>query len=195
MRQWTSLGKLHAYRTLGGHRRFSAAELTTLAEHTEAAREPGVVAEIMERLRQRYHGTAQTAAVHERWISELDDEARRRFHGLGESLLAELSNYVSIGGPRARRTALQEARRIGAQYGELCCAAGLDTADAVEAYVLFRRPLLDVLGRVFAAHPDQGAELSRVMRDAEHFMDEVLASVAAGTAASDRARSASGQHD
>lgn len=32
LRHWTTLGKLHAYRTPGGHRRYSAAELTAFAE-------------------------------------------------------------------------------------------------------------------------------------------------------------------
>lgn len=187
LRQWTSLGTLHAYRTPGGHRRFSATEIASLAEPTADGERPHITAELMERLRQRYHGAAQSAASHERWISELDDAARSRFHGLGESLLACLSEYVTAPAPAARRAALRNARNIGEQYGALCGAAGLDTKAAIDAYVLFRRPLLDVLGRIITAHPAQSIELSRIMRDAETFMDEVLGSIAHGSAPSDPA--------
>jgi excisionase family DNA binding protein len=187
LRQWTALGKVHAYRTPGGHRRFSASEIASLAAATANA-PAGIAVELMDRLRQRYQAAAQTAASHERWITQLDEEARRRFHGLGATLLTHLSEYVTAASPRLRRVALQAGRDIGRQYGELCSAAGLDTARAVDAYVVFRRPLLDVLGQVIAAHPEHSSEMSRVMRDAEAFMDQVLGSIASGAAASNGER-------
>ncbi len=48
----------------------------------------------------------------------------------------------------------------------------------------FRRPLLDVLAHALAAHPTLGGQLGRLMRDAERFMDEVLAGLTGAREAS-----------
>ncbi|MBI4214148.1 MAG: MerR family transcriptional regulator [Chloroflexi bacterium] len=177
LRQWTTLGKLHAYRTPGGHRRFSASEIASLAE----AEEPpaiGTVAAVLEQLRQRYRTVAHSIMSHEPRLSDLTAEARQQFHSLGDTLLTRLGDYLTAATAGERRAALAEARSLGAGYSKRCAASGLDTARVVEAYVLFRRPVLDVLSKALVAHPRQGPELSRIMRDAERFMDEVLASVA-----------------
>ncbi len=171
------MGKVHAYRTPGGHRRFSATEIASLAETKEPPVLEGVAAAVINQLRQRYRTVAHSVTTHERWLSDLNDQSRQQFHELGGALLERLGEYLTASTSRERRTGLAEARRLGVCYGQSCAASGLDTARAVEACVLFRRPVLDVLSRALVAHPEQGPELSRIMRDAERFMDEVLANV------------------
>lgn len=183
LRQWTTRGKVHAYRTPGGHRRFSALELASLAEAATATSPPRLGETVIHQLRQRYHTVAQSAGTHERWIADLSEATRQRFHELGDSLLARLGAYVTTTNPRERRIALGEARGIAADYGQTCRDAGLDTAQAIEAYVLFRRPVLDVLGKALAAHPDQSPQISRILRDAERFLNEVLERVAGSSQA------------
>lgn len=178
LRQWTTLGKLHAYRTPGGHRRFRASEIASIAETEAAPRAPAVARMVVEQLRQRYHAVAQSALPSQSWILELDESARAQFHELGDAFLGCLGQYVTTTVGPQRRSILHAGRALAARYGELCRESGLHTGQAVEAYVLFRRPLLDVLGKTLAAHPERGAEVSRIMRDVELFMDEVLASVA-----------------
>ena len=73
---------------------------------------------------------------------------------------------------------LNQAHAIGREYGELAGEARVTTADAVEAYTLFRRPLLDVLLRGLEGRLGARAQLGRVMRDAERLMDEVLVGMA-----------------
>jgi excisionase family DNA binding protein len=177
IREWANLGKLRAYRTPGGHRRFSAAEIASLAEPIDN-QSPAVATDLISRLRQRYHGTARTAATHEPWILGLPDPVRSEFRALGEALLAELSRYIGAGSRRERRLAREAAGDIGSRYGQLCREAGLDTARAVETYLRFRKPLMDVLSRELAAHPESGGEVSRLLRDAETLMDDVLSGVA-----------------
>lgn len=123
---------------------------------------------------------AHSASHHEQWITDLDPAARERFHTLGDTLLDQLGAYLATTNPRERRAALQTGRDLGRRYGEGCTSAGLDTARAIEAYVLFRRPLLDVLTKTVSSHPDQSPQTSRIVRDAERFMDEVLACIASG---------------
>ena len=177
LRQWTSLGKVHAYRTPGGHRRFSSTEIANLSE-AGSLQFDRVANDVIAQLRQRYHAVAHSVIKRDSSLADLSDEARERFHELGDALLQHLSDYLTAALPGDRRRGLAEARTIGLRYGQSCSASGLDTAGAVDAYLLFRRPFLDVLSAAMGTHPEHRKELSRIMRDAERFMDEVLASVA-----------------
>lgn len=175
LRQWTAAGKLRAYRTPGGHRRFSAAELAALSQSGDKSRPSNVAETVISELRSRYRLLAQSPQTHQGWLAAIDEITRRRFHDLGDELLARLGNYLVT--PGQRRRALARAHEIGAEYGRLAHEAGVETTQMVEAYLLFRRPLLDVLARTLSAYPGIGGELGRIMRDAERFMDEVLVGV------------------
>jgi excisionase family DNA binding protein len=184
LRQWTSDGRLRSYRTPGGHRRFSLAELHSLSQGQEAP--TGELTDsLIGQLRSRYRGMARSPHSQQGWWQVLPAALRERFHELGEEVLLKLGDALSARSPRERQRAAAEGRQIGMRYASLAREAGVDTAQAVEAYLRFRRPLLDVLARALAAHPALGEQLGRLMRDAERFMDEVLAGLtgANGTSA------------
>ena len=174
LRQWTASGKLHVYRTPGGHRRFSAAEIAAFSR-TENLSDPCDVAdEVVAQLRSRYRALAQSPAAHQGWLATIDDGARRHYHDLGDQLLELLGRYLHAGAPRLRHRGLMRACEIGSKYGDLARSSGVDAPRAVEAYLLFRRPLLDVLSHSLLAHATLASQLGRLMRDAERIMDEVL---------------------
>jgi excisionase family DNA binding protein len=173
LRQWTAVGKLRVYRTPGGHRRFSAAEIAALSK-TEDFGEPDVANDVIAQLRSRYRTLAHSPAAHQGWLAAIDDPVRRRFHDLGDQLLELLGQYLASPAARPRHRALERAREIGRQYGVLARSAAADAPRAVEAYLLFRRPVLDVLSRSLLAHAELAPKLSHLMRDAERIMDEVL---------------------
>jgi excisionase family DNA binding protein len=175
LRQWTDAGKLQAYRTPGGHRRFSAAEISALSQQ-EADSLSAVAERVVAELRARYRTLAQSSVAHAGWLADIPPESRRRYHALGDELLGLLADYLRGAAQRRTRT-LERAFAIGREYGELAREAGVSTAPAVEAYLLFRRPLLDVLSRELSAQHRPGRHLGRVMRDAERFMDEVLVGI------------------
>ena len=175
LRQWTATGKLQAYRTPGGHRRISAAEIAALSQH-EAASLKAVAESVVAELRTRYRSLAQSSVAHEGWLADIQPSARGRYHALGDELLGLLADYLH-GAPHRRTRALGRARAIGREYGELAREAGVSTAQAVEAYLLFRRPLLEVLSRGLAGQRGAAGHLGRIMRDAERFLDEVLVGI------------------
>jgi DNA-binding transcriptional MerR regulator len=183
LRQWTSAGKVHVYRTPGGHRRYSTAELAQLSRADGASQERAAVQDIMAQLRSKYRNVAHSPSSRSPWLQRLSDEARGRFHNLGDDLLAQLQTYLSADTPRSRQRALARAREIAAQYGRVAREVGLATQEAVDAYLLFRRPLLELLARSLAVHPELGGELSPIIRDSERFMDEVLAVLAGARSA------------
>jgi excisionase family DNA binding protein len=176
LRQWTASGKLHAYRTPGGHRRFSAAELAALSQ-LEAASLAAVAEGVVAQLRDRYRSLAHSGIAHEGWLGDIAPEARSRYHALGDELLALLAEFLR--GPSSKKSrTIERARAIGAEYGVLARGAGIDTGQAVATYLLFRRPLLEVLSRALSAQRGAAPHLGRIMRDAERFMDEVLVGMA-----------------
>ena len=178
LRQWTASGKLHAYRTPGGHRRFSAAEIAALSQQ-QAATLSTVAEGLVAELRAGYRDLARSSLAHEGWLAEIVPAMRQRYHALGDELLGLLGEYLRGAGVRRTR-AIERARAIGGEYGLLLRGAEVSTAQAVQAYLLFRRPLLDVLSRGLSAQPGARAHLGRVMRDAEGFMDEVLVGITSG---------------
>jgi hypothetical protein len=138
---------------------------------------------IIEQLRTRYRTMATSTSPQPSWLDRLDTPTRERFHGLGDELLERLGEYLTAKGPRQKQRALARGSEIAAEYGQVARAAGLDTPQAVDAYLRYRRPVLDVLARSLSSHPQLSGQLGRIMRDAERFMDEVLAGVAHGSTA------------
>ena len=183
LRQWTTTGKVRVYRTPGGHRRYSTAEIESLSQAVQQPDMASLPETIIGQLRTRYRSHAHSAAAQPTWLERLDDPTRGRFHALGDELLQRLGEYLSARGPRQKQRALSRDGEISAQYGQLAREAGLDTPQAVDAYLLYRRPLLDVLSRSLSSHPELSGQLSRIVRDAERFMDEVLTGITRGGAA------------
>jgi excisionase family DNA binding protein len=175
LRQWTDAGKLQAYRTPGGHRRFKATEIAALSQQ-EADSLTAVAERVVAALRTRYRTLAQSPVAHEGWLADIPPTSRAQYHALGDELLGLLADYLR-GAPQRRTRILERACAIGREYGELAREAGVSTTQAVEAYLLFRRPLLDVLSRGLSAQNRAGKYLGRVMREAESFMDEVLVGI------------------
>lgn len=177
LRQWTSNGRLRVYRTPGGHRRFSAAEIAALCRTPQVEPRQATCEAIIEQLRARYRALAHSPSAHQGWMAEIDSETRLRFHELGDELLRQLGTYLSTSSPRIRQRALANARSSGGRYGTIAREVGVQTSQSVEAYLVFRRPLLDVLARRVSSRPELSDQLGRIMRDAERFMDEVLIGV------------------
>jgi excisionase family DNA binding protein len=174
LRQWTSSGRLRVYRTPGGHRRFSAAEIAALSQTRAIEPREATCEAIIDQLRARYRSLAHSPTSHQGWMAEIDSETRIRYHELGDELLRQLGIYLSAASAKARQRAMGSARSTGSLYGDLARQAGIQTSQSVEAYLVFRRPLLDVLARSVSSHPELSDQLGRIMRDAERFMDEVL---------------------
>jgi excisionase family DNA binding protein len=182
LRQWTRDGKLRVYRTPGGHRRFSADELEALRAPVSPENHLALADAVIADLQSKYRGFAHSAATHQGWLARIASENRPRFQELGDQLLTALGAHLSASSPRLRQRALAQARQLGAGYGLLARELGATPTEAVEAYLLFRRPLLDVLARNLAVRRDPADQLGRIMRDAERFMDGVLVGITTETA-------------
>ncbi len=137
LRRWADAGRLHVYRTPGGHRRFSLSDLESMVSgdgrhHGAGEVERLAVAKIrrqLQRARQEDHG----------WYASLSDGSKQRLRDLGRRLVEMAGEYMDRRGPRAGL--LDEALEIGGEYGRVLIDAGLPLPNAVGAYIGFRKTI------------------------------------------------------
>lgn len=140
LRQWTDEGKINAFITPGGHRRYSQNELKKfLTAHKktlgirELAAELGDMAEVHSDMFR-----ASMAATSR--YRKLSDESRQQLANQGRSVLHAVIRYITQ--PSKRDETIGLARESGRAFGELLAGLGLPLTDSVEAFILHRDPII-----------------------------------------------------
>ena len=184
LRQWTDRGRLRAFLTPGGHRRYREDDLRAFrAGGSGSARHAGSVsgrslaaAILTAQPRCGFSGPAASARYS--WLGACDEAHRARPRLLGGALTRLLARYTIADEGEAARC-LDEARSHAAEYGTLTADLGLTPAAAVEAFTVCRAPLMEAAERwsreVGVNHPDALALLARLSR----FLDATLLALVA----------------
>ncbi len=138
LRRWADSGHVRAFRTPGGHRRFAESEIQAFlsgrGHDGQRYRELGDLA--VSRIRRQLHRRPVREAS---WYTTVDETGRERLRPLGRRVAALAAEYL---GRRSRRAGLlEDARGLGHEYGRELAASGLPLAQAVEAFIFFRRSL------------------------------------------------------
>jgi len=170
LRQWSDEGKVHTFRTPGGHRRFSRAELDHML-HVTPLRGAGlssyVMSETLQRTRQELPGVLQQS-----WAQGFTDDERQRRRESGRQLLA-LTTYL-INHEALSEEQLGSARQLGVEYGRMMVRTGHALPDAVMAFIFFRDSLLEtVLSLPETTGLDRDATLA-IMRRINDLLNTVL---------------------
>jgi hypothetical protein len=173
LRAWTDSGRVPVFLTPGGHRRYREADLRTLLDTSPGATSFEPLSSALLAGHERYEMVARRA-LSSPWFQRFDEPARRQFRLLGASMLNLLTTYLVASQPAERDHALERARELAAEYGAMATRLGLTLAEATEAFLLFRNPVLETVHQWLGAQnppPRQSAEtLTRV----NGFMDQVL---------------------
>lgn len=156
LRRWADDGRVRSFRTPGGHRRFSANDLSRLQAGAPARpHEYGSLGNLaVARIRRRLQrGKSQQTS----WYSTVDEQSRLRFRPLGRRLVALAGECLQR---RLRGGRLAgEARAIGREYGQELARDGVPLRDAIEAFTFFRRSV-DETARQLAQRENLSAEES-----------------------------------
>jgi hypothetical protein len=109
----------------------------------------------------------------ESWYAAFErEEERQQMRDTGRRLFGLGLQYM--GRVRDREPVLQEGRRIGEFYGQMCAQHGVSLVDTVRALFFFRETMLRA-ARPGQASPGQyDAEDVRIHRQLRHFLDEVM---------------------
>ena len=176
LRRWADDGRVEAFTTPGGHRRFDRREL----ERVLAVRRPGATRRPLaslgatpDRLSRAYRRSYTTepaqAARNAVPVGERD-----AFRSDGRSLVASLVAYLDAASPEDR--ALAEATAVGLtdDLARRLAAGGLSLTESVGLFVAARRPFLSELGAIGRRRALDTDRLSAMFEEASALLDRLL---------------------
>jgi excisionase family DNA binding protein len=171
LRRWADGGHIRAFRTPGGHRRFAEPDIRALLESRNANGDRyGEVGDLaISKIRRQLH---QRPARDSSWIRAVNESSKERLRPLGRRLAALAAEYL---GKRTHRAGLlDDARALGHEYGHELASSGLTLAQAVEAFIFFRRSLDDATKQASQKRGLSAAEALSACEQVISLADQVL---------------------
>jgi excisionase family DNA binding protein len=149
LREWADRGRIRTYRTPGGHRRFSEADVRELG----AQAKPDLSLLMHATVGHTRIATSGGRLATEAWYGRFDDSAKQRQRELGVELVQLLVAFLG----EHERDWSHEIAELGGRYAQLARDAGLSAGDALRAFHLFEgivRASVDELGAAKAGRAD-----------------------------------------
>ncbi len=177
LRQWTDEGKIKAFITPGGHRRYSRTELRKLM--TSQQRTLGVkdLASKLENTVQVHRDIDRAFLNTTLWYGKLSEESQKHLASLGRRLLGLIIRYVSE--PSKRKDTAVMAREVGNDFGETLANLGLPLTDSVQAFLLHREPVMSMATSLMKRREAFDGRIAGAIPLADHIIDEALVALVA----------------
>jgi excisionase family DNA binding protein len=191
LRRWADGGKVQSYQTAGGHRRFLRSSLEAMTSTPRRTRygtgqltdaSTSIIGDAHRRMqRSGYAGMP--------WQSRLSTEQREDFRRWGQRTFNLVIEYVAASKRSERELLLEEAEKMGALYGREASAAGLTLAEAIEAFLFYRSPVLESILAHLRRRVAEVAQVTAAVREANAAIDQVLTALVNSYGRRDRAGS------
>jgi excisionase family DNA binding protein len=171
LRQWTDEGKLSAFITPGGHRRYSKSDLKKLARTGQK------VLGIRDLVSELADTTPRHREIARSFLDTLQavkpcEEHQRQLAELGRRLLNLTARYISE--PSMRDESMAEARKTGNGFGYLLAEMGMPLTASVEAFLMHRDPIMQAAANIMGKREALGGRLAEAIPLANHLIDETL---------------------
>ncbi len=177
LRQWTDDGKIKAFVTPGGHRRYSKAKLIRFMNSNQkmlGIKDLVVELEDPAKMhREIFRASIETTSRY----SKLNAESREHLANLGRRLLNLVVQYITE--PSKSQETLKSARDIGNGFGETLVNTGLSLTDAVEAFTLHRKPIVDAATHLVSRKEAFDGRIVEAIPLIAQVMDEALVALVA----------------
>jgi excisionase family DNA binding protein len=176
LRRWADEGRIDAFTTAGGHRRFHR---TTVERILEARRHDatirlaslGATADRLSRAYRRGYSPGAEAGDVRAAIPEVDRDAfRDGGRALVAAMLAHLDALDDTAGDRAESTAV----RLTEELARRLAAAGIPLGEAVSLFVSARRPFLTELGAIARRRSLDPDRLATIYERSSGLLDRLL---------------------
>ena len=176
LRQWADAGKVPAFRTPGGHRRFLREDLRAFlvqashsAPETELDSEEALLDAALHETRRELR---QSPPLEQAWYQKFDEAGMEKQRALGRALYEKSIRYLTL--PKQRSSFIAEGRKLGTSYARVSLHYQITLMETVRAFQFFRQKLLRAITSSEAsAQLAEQEELT--MRTAfDTFFDEVL---------------------
>jgi hypothetical protein len=160
-------------RTLSGRRRFSRSVLEQVRQDMQRgarAKAEQFETHTLNMARQR---TTDLSHHHSQWFAQLDEEHRLLFRYSGQRLFGLMMQFISRSDSAEKF--LDEGRNIARDYGWICYRAGLSIAQTAEAFLYFRRSILESVQVTSGlGGPDDQGDSHRIFLRTIDFFDALL---------------------
>jgi len=177
LRQWTDEGKIKAFITPGGHRRYARAELKKLVtSHTKMLGIKDLVVELEDTTRM-HREIAQKSLHTISWYRNLNRQSHAQLAELGRRILNLTTRYVTE--PAKREETIKLARAVGHNHGEMLSKLGLPLTDSVEAFILHRDPIMQAATHLLKKREAVAGRVVEAIPLVARLMDEALVALVA----------------
>ncbi len=177
LRQWTDEGKVKAFITPGGHRRYSRAELKKFAASSRRVLGIKDLVVELEDTVQLHREIARAHLNTTSWYNKLSQESQEHLADLGRRFLNLIIRYIAE--PSKREETLKLARDVGHSYGETLAKLGLPLTDSVEAFIVHRDPIMNAAAHLMRKREAFTGRVVESIPLVAHVMDKALVSLVA----------------
>jgi len=171
LRNWADRGRVQAFRTPGGHRRFRERDLAVLAMAGES-NGTGQALRVLAHAalgRTRFE-VSEGLLEQEPWYQRFPPGARKEHRDLGRQVVVSLSELMA---QTDQDNALEaRATELGRAYGQLNRKYKIALSDALHAFLFFRDSFIESL--IDLAKTSPGFDIPILMRRTSHFVDAML---------------------
>jgi excisionase family DNA binding protein len=176
LRRWADEGRIEAFVTPGGHRRFERRELERLIE----SRKPGSVQRPLSSLGATPDRLSR--AYRRSYVAETPGSARdavpsaehAAFRSDGRGLVASLVAYLDAPDDETRAAAEATATALTDDLAGRLAAGGLSLTESVGLFVAARRPFLSELGTIARRRALDAERVSALFEAASALLDRLL---------------------
>jgi len=177
LRQWTDEGKIKAFVTPGGHRRYSRADLRKfVSAHPRMLGVKDLVSEIEETV-ELHREIARKSLSSAPWYNKLSQEAQEHFADLGRHLLSLIIKYITE--PSRCEETMHLAKQVGKDMGEVLALHGLPLVDSIEAFLMHREPVVNASISLLKKRDSFTVRIVDAIPLAINVIDETLVSLVA----------------
>ncbi|MBI4303668.1 MAG: helix-turn-helix domain-containing protein [Chloroflexi bacterium] len=177
LRKWTDEGKIRAFITPGGHRRYSREELKKFmnsGQKLPGLKDLAVELEEAVRLSQQI---AQSTVTTASWYKKLSEESQEHLAYLAENFIKLAIRYITE--PAKRPETIRLACEVSYDFGQTLAELGLPLTDAVQAFVWHRSPFMDGAIQLLRKRETSSGRILQLVPLATSMLDETLVSLAA----------------
>jgi excisionase family DNA binding protein len=171
LRNWADRGRVHAFRTPGGHRRFRERDLASLAAEGYAdVTEQSLRVLAHTALGRTRFEVSDGWLANEAWYRRFPAGAREEHRELGRQVVRALSELTSA--ENADELLEARAAELGRAYGQLNRKYRIALADALHAFLFFRDAFIESMVELSKTSPT--LDVLMLMRRTNRFVDAML---------------------
>ncbi|MBI4304093.1 MAG: helix-turn-helix domain-containing protein [Chloroflexi bacterium] len=177
LRQWTDEGKIKAFVTPGGHRRYTKAELKRfMSSHPKMLGLKDLALELEDTVPQ-HREIAHKLFESMQWYEGLSEELKVHLAEQGRELLKLIVRYITE--PSRQGEIIDMVRENGRNLGKTLSGLGLTLTDSVEAFIAHRDPILSAATHLLKKREASSGRLVEAIPLVARVMDEALVALVA----------------